>query len=131
MSDDGIGCAACFGGSAEQVSQARRRLAAGARLVDDSHFSVLLRVCGVCGQRFVDVFSERIDWQGGNDPQAWLLVPVSDDEANRLRGLDEASVEGAVLALSPKRRCLDEYWPSEGGRIVRFSQGPLMIMPHD
>ena len=131
VNDDGIGCAACFGGSANDARAARDRLECRDRLVDESHFGVSIRACRACGQRFVHVFSEAIDWTGGNDPQSWLLIPVSAEEVDGLRDLDEVAIERAIVALSPKRRCLDEYWPPHGDSSVRWCAGPCLIMPHD
>jgi hypothetical protein len=123
-----VTCEACFGETAEDVWDALAELETRRRLVDESHFGVSLDACRACGQLFAHVFAERIDWQGGNDPQAWILAPVSAEEADALAAAE--SVEGAVNRLAPRRR-VEVYHPSDGDKIIRFVDGPIWIMPHD
>jgi hypothetical protein len=92
---------------------------------------VTLKACLDCRQLFVSVFCESVDFVNGNDPQGFLVVPISADEAQTLRGLDESATERAVLALTPKRRCLDAYWPSSGPKDIAFCEGPTLLAPHD
>jgi len=42
--------------------EARRALDFEAELIDESHVHVAILACGQCGQRFVSVFTETIDW---------------------------------------------------------------------
>jgi hypothetical protein len=130
--DDGIGCHECFPASAEDAWAARSRLTITKELVDESHFMVSLRACAACSQLFVSVFCERIDWQQGNDPQASWLIPVSAEEAQSLTGLDEHETEAAICRISPQRRFLESYLPSDGARDTRWQVGPWWrLPPHD
>jgi hypothetical protein len=77
------GCAACWAEEADAAWAAHRGLTAEARLVDESHFDVALLRCPACGQRFASVFTERIDWVNGEDPQFTVVLHF---EAERARG---------------------------------------------
>jgi hypothetical protein len=129
--DDELGCTACFRGEPEDAWAKQRRLRVRRVLVDETHFGVSLSSCPDCGQELAHVFSERIDWAGGNDPQAWKVIPISPEEAARLATLDADAVEGALRTLAPPRRCLDVYHPSDGEKIFRWLEGPGIFMRHD
>lgn len=81
-----FGCAECFAEDAERAG--RWRLQGVCELVDESHFGVAIRQCPACGQRFVTIFTEFVDWVDGDDPQYWDRVPVTQAEAERIRGLE-------------------------------------------
>jgi hypothetical protein len=94
-------------------------------LVDESHFSIQLIACR-CGQRFVKVFTERIDWQNGDDDQTWLVFAVLPAEAEQLQASSEAELHRRVTALGRGRRFLvhcnsGTWWQPNG----------FMIGPHD
>jgi hypothetical protein len=125
-----MACDACWPEDAEEAWARVRGHRREARLMDEPHFSVVVFACAACGQRFVDVFCERIDWQGGQDPQAWLIVPVSEEEARTLEGLADAALERAIVAIAPKRRCL-AVDHGGGPRLTRFVVGPHLLAPHD
>ncbi len=110
---------------------AARKLDHATTFVDESHFMVTLRGCGECGQRFVHVFAEQIDWRDGEDPQWRALAPVSMAEAVGLAGLDAAALERAFSALSPPRPCLVSWWASDGEKSEYWAETPVPIMPHD
>lgn len=94
-------------------------------LVEESHFGVQLTACR-CGQHFVKVFTERIDWQHGDDDQDWLVFAVEPDEVARLRSCGEHELSALVTALGRSRRfpvhCRSRTWWREQG---------FMIGPHD
>jgi tetratricopeptide (TPR) repeat protein len=80
------GCDACYGEDAESVWQ---RVPDGYDRhefldEDSSHFSATLCHCRACSQTFVKIFTEFIDWSGGNDAQYFTLMPVSAVEAAAL-----------------------------------------------
>jgi hypothetical protein len=131
MEEEGsIGCGACFGGSAGEAAAAIGGLRMDARLVDESHFSVSLRACAGCGQRFVQLFSERVDWVNGEDPQTIVVIPITPGESERLRGRGDVT-EDELAALATGRRRLEIDHPSDGPRTVEWRSGPLVIPPHD
>ena len=118
-----MSCKFCFEGTPEEVWAHRGEWASLDTLVDESHYGVSLSQCQ-CGQRFAEVFCEAIDWVGGNDPQAWVIAPISAEEMARLK------IDPNVAALSP-RKWLDRYFPSDGELDVAFHDGPIILMPHD
>jgi hypothetical protein len=94
-------------------------------LVEESHYSIQITACR-CGQHFVKVFTERIDWQGGDDDQDWLVFAIDSAEAERLSSAAESELHGLVTALGRDRRflvhCNAGTWWRENG---------FMIGPHD
>lgn len=121
-----FGCEDCGSDDAERAWLATRARAL-AVLEQQSHFSVRLVAC-TCGQAFAQVFTERVDWQGGEDPQDWVLVPLEDGEpASLALGASTAAIE----ALSRGRRCLWRSFPSDGPLRAVWQDGPVTIGPHD
>src|SRR5690554_2246946 len=71
VSSDGlIAVCACVSDDAGKAYAALPRGEVLARLAHDDHFRVALRRCNACGQRFLSVFTELIDWNDGDDSQA-------------------------------------------------------------
>ena len=123
-------CDACMPDDAAQAWAARSTLSVTDRVCQESHFGVTLRACGHCGQRFASVFSERIDWRGGNDPQSTLLIPVDHDEASALLAAGE-SIEATLRTLSPRRH-LDAYFGAESTtHDLQWRDAAPLLMPHD
>jgi hypothetical protein len=126
------GCQVCFGDNAKAVWEQQVRLPHFARIVGTSHFSITICGCQQCGQRFVRVFCETVDWVGGNDPQEWHAIPVTDAEAEALVAAGEDGAERAVEKLTPARRILVHSFPADAeGPTDRFASGPLVVPGHD
>lgn len=100
-------------------------------LIDESHFIVSLLQCASCGQRFLDVFTEKIDWIDGDDSQAWMYVPISAQEAALLRSAGAKMNETFLLETKLHRRFLSVVYPSGGEKRTVWGTGPLVILPHD
>ncbi len=111
----GVGCDACWPASAQRALEARQALEAQHHLVDESHYSVRLLACRGCGQRFVSVFTERIDWTHGNDPQEYQLAPISGDEAAELIAAGESITEESIEQAARERYVLLHRYPNTGG----------------
>ncbi len=47
--------------------------------VEDSHNSTRLVRCEECGQLYIRIFTEEIDWINGEDPQHAIIFPVPDE----------------------------------------------------
>lgn len=109
--EKGFGCADCWPASAEDAWSARSGLRTTAELIDESHFHVTLRTCPRCSQEFVSIFTETIDWVGGDDPQYWTLKPITSGEAADLTRQGENLTEAALDALGSGRRCLQHDHP--------------------
>ncbi len=120
-----FGCGRCGGDDAAiawTASQAERI----ASYVQESHFGVHVSRCR-CGQHFVTVFTERIDWQGGEDDQTWLVLPVSAEELPRI----EAEPHRSLPVLGADRRFLVRSFPTGGSVSCWWRQGGFAIGPHD
>jgi len=126
-----FGCGRCFQASAEEAEEARNRFEIIAWLVDESHYGLSIRACPHCGQRCIDVFTEVIDWSGGDDAQYWSYLPLTFEESEHLiaRGKDVRPAE--VELLGRDRRYLMVDFPTGKPKRVRWAQGPLWIGFHD
>jgi hypothetical protein len=101
-----FGCPRCYGDDAEHAwAYYEDGLVVERELVGEPHFIVQLRRCAGCGQQFVWVFSESVDWEGGEDAQRRSIVPLADGEAE---SLDVRS----LAALGDGRRYLETWWPT-------------------
>jgi hypothetical protein len=122
-SEGTFGCRSCWPASADEAWAARSGLARTRELIDDSHLIVALLACPSCGQQFVSIFAEEVDWVDGDDPQSWTLVPITDAEARELARTEEASVEAGVWRLASGRRSLRRDHPKGGPIVVSWRQG--------
>ena len=104
-----FGCRRCYGEDPRRVwSYYEKGLAVERELVFEPHFIVQLRRCSECGQQFVWIFSEKVDWEGGEDAQRREIAPVNADETEALSNLDFAS----LADLDGGRRHLVTDWPT-------------------
>lgn len=123
------GCDTCSGADHAATWTASR--ATHLRVLDqESHFSVQLTAC-TCGQRFVTVFTERVDRAGGEDALDWLALPVSQAEAARLEAGPPDELPGLVTALGRDRRFLVRSFPSGGALGTSWRDSGFAIGPHD
>jgi hypothetical protein len=124
-----FGCPQCYG---EDAETARAFVEAGGlvtdrTVVDESHFIVSLRRCAACGQPFVSIFTEFVDWSGGDDAQYRDLVPVTADEAQAVLDQGEQVDPRFLGSLGEGRRRLSSDWPSGGRRSVRWRTGAFWV----
>ena len=97
-------------------------------LAGEPHFIVQLRRCAECGQQFVWVFSESVDWEGGEDAQHRSVVPVSAEEAQALENLGGLIEAESLAALGTGRRYLVTEWPKGSKRsTIEWSTGGLRL----
>lgn len=135
--DDAPKSCACLSLDAGAAAAALRYTQTTAELVDESHLRVTIRRCLGCGQEFVRVFTELVDFSGGDDSQAWTTAPIDGPESAALRAAAAgaqadpgAAVVGLVAALSPRRTLYDVH-PRGGTRGQSWHTGPITIFPHD
>jgi hypothetical protein len=121
---DGFGCAQCHGTEPVRPAELKRDQS----LVSDSHFSVTLLWCQACDQRFVSIFTEFVDWNGGDDAQYWDLVPVTETEAAALRVQGEDQDLALLGRLGEGRRRLSSAWPTGGKKRIGWQTGAFMVL---
>jgi hypothetical protein len=117
-----FGCDSCWPASTESASEARRSLSIDARLIHESHFSIIIFSCPKCRQRFVSVFTEMVDWADGEDPQLWTVLPITEQEVTKL---SEAGcrITSMLNALAPQRRSLCRDFPKGEKPTAYWSLG--------
>ena len=122
-----FGCDRCYDGDAEQVWEGRP-LVVEREVVPGSHFSVDLARCSHCGQLYVRVYHEWVDYARGKDDQYWDVLPVTQDEAERIAsGADLVHIR----RLGRGRRRLCFAWPRDVERPESYwASGEFVIHPH-
>lgn len=123
----GCDCLADDAKVALSATQSRRFVA---DLANRSHFEASIGECEKCGQRFLAFFVELMEFDGGEDMQAWFHVPISAQESERL----QAAGPGAVAAFfsemnGPRRHLVDDYYRPADPR-VSWRSGPVVLPPH-
>jgi hypothetical protein len=108
-----------------------RELPMAERLVDESHFDLSVRRCPRCGQAWVAIFTELLDWRDGDDSQAWLCLHITDGELRQLRAANEDDRERTLVGMNLSRRHLAWVHPRGNSESVSWKDGPLVILPHD
>lgn len=129
MDTEAFGCANCWPASANLAWAAFRSLSIDARLVDESHFTVVIRSCAQCRQRFVSVFTETVDWTGGEDSQYWIVLPITEQEVVTLAQAGSA-ITSVLDRLAPQRRSLRRDFPG-GERPTEYWGYGILVGPHD
>ena len=105
-------------------------------LLHEPHFGLSVTTCSACGQRFARVFTERIDWRGGEDPQRTDLIPLRAEEVQALADdVTRAGGRGVAALLarvtSDGRRRLVWDWPSGQGAHIVWMTSAFRIPRHD
>ena len=130
MSRVRFGCDECLPDGADEAWKAFGKLETDARLIDEIHFIVLVRSCLACGQRFVSVFTETIDWVHGEDPGFRTVLPITAQEALVLRTADSQVVESLLYGLDSNRQSLCRDWPKDAEAKNFWGRG-IKPHPHD
>jgi hypothetical protein len=125
----GLGCGRCWPPTARAAWEAREGLTYVAELINESHFHVTILACPFCAQRFVPIFTESIDWQDGDEPLYWTLLPITEEEADLIRNRDSLT-EIPLNALGPGRRSLQRDHPKAREPSIYWGTG-IFVCPHD
>ncbi|CAM4205033.1 hypothetical protein KIPE111705_44995 [Kibdelosporangium persicum] len=121
-----LGCEQCYGEDAEAVLEyCVKNLETTRSIVSDSHFIVSLRRCPECGQQFVTIFTEFVDWRGGDDAQYFDIVPVTPVEAKYI--VDAKDLVEDLGALGHRRRHVSKDWPTGGTKRITWKYGPFTV----
>lgn len=106
-----FGCEHCWPSNADAAWKASWALSMVQLLIDESHFTVSIRACACCSQRFILVLTEMIDWEGGDDPHYWTVMPITETEAADLAQRGDSLTDSNLEALAPGRRCMYRNHP--------------------
>lgn len=118
-----FGCENCWPPDADAAWAARGKLSSFTELIDEPHFHVMVLKCPDCGQRFVSVFSEIIDWKDGEDPQFWTLLPITEAEAEILIRKSNTLTDRELNELGLGRRSLLRDNLKEGPLQTKWGKG--------
>lgn len=124
----------CLGDDSLAAREAIRKTKRIAELVDESHFGVSIARCVRCGQHFLSLFCERVDWADSDDPQTVVAVPVSEDEVQRLQNQSAniAADENIILEIvAGERRILYHDMPKGAPETLAWMTRLLFIPGHD
>jgi hypothetical protein len=125
-----FGCSQCWPDSADAAWEARKKvLVRASELIDESHFHVMIVACPNCAQEFLSVFTETIDWVGGEDPQYWTTCPITAAQAADLVSRSDISERDLSLA-GQGRRSLRHDFPKDELPRSYWGNG-IWIGPHD
>jgi hypothetical protein len=133
MDDSSIncsGCKQCWPSAAEAAWKARQGLVLTAELIYESHYHVMILACLQCGQQFLSVFTEMIDWVHSDDAQYWQVIPLTESEAAALTGRGPALTEHEINAVGRGRQSLMRDYPTGQGPREFWGKG-IMVGPHD
>jgi hypothetical protein len=130
MQTQEFGCEICWPDDARAAWAARDGLIRLNDLIDESHFIVAILGCPICAQRYVSIFTETIDWEGGNDPQYWTLMPVTEAEASGLIQRGTSLDEMSLNTPGRGRRSLQRDHPKDGSPRVFWGNG-ILVGSHD
>ena len=122
-----FGCAQCWPLAAETALEVSKSLTPGQDVIDDSHLGVMIRTCPSCGQHFVAVFLEHIDWQDGDDSQYWTLMPITEAESVDLLAMNKVAAIARLNGLPSQRRCLQKDHPKGGPDTVSWGSGLWIV----
>ena len=125
-----FGCERCWPSGADAAWEAHIALTHAQELIVESHFHVMILECARCTQRFISIFTEMIDWEGGDDPQYWTLLPITETEAADLVRCRNSLTEASLEALGRGRRCLQRDYPKAGAPRISWGTG-IYVGPHD
>jgi hypothetical protein len=119
-----FGCPHCFNPEAQSAWEASDSLVRVSEIVSESHFIVNLYACSSCGQRFLRVFTEMINWGGGEDSQC-VSLPLTPDECERVMAEKENFDPRWLADCARERRHLVKLSPDPGvpARMVPVQGG--------
>lgn len=97
-------------------------------LIADSHFDLRIGRCGNCGQHYVEIFTEFLNWGGRDDSQYGDTLPVSDQEAATFLAQGSNVDLRQIQELGEHRLRLKWDWPAEENQQHNYAIGIIPIM---
>jgi hypothetical protein len=81
--------------------------------------------CRDCSQAFIRIFTEFIDWSGGDDPQYITIMPVTEAEAAAFTDGSLSPLQAGKLGTD--RRHLIYDTPSGKPWRIAWATGPFLV----
>jgi hypothetical protein len=127
-----FGCAECNIADAAAAWENTRQLERASTLVDDSHFIFQVLRCKQCGQPFLWITTEIVDWAGGDDAQYRRVIPLTEIEAGALIARDGEPDPDELRPFADGRRYLHVDWPTGAEEpTASWTTGPLSFVTAD
>ncbi|HEX7371117.1 MAG TPA: hypothetical protein VF284_12640 [Rhodanobacteraceae bacterium] len=124
-----MGCTACWAADAAAAWQAFQSTSIRHYLIDEPHFIVSIRQCPTCGQQYLQVTTEMIDWQNGEDPVHRVVMPIDDVECQSLVAATPLPNQ-ALERIGAARRALNYDWPAGSEPTIYWAAG-MRVRSHD
>lgn len=123
------GCEHRWPESAGDGWHARDALKAVVAWGDESHFILRGLACPHCACHFVSLFTETVDWPGGDDVQRWTLIPASADKFGRVASVVASSISAALREVSLALRSLRRDLPVQRRASGLLGERDRRLMP--
>jgi hypothetical protein len=124
-----VGCDKCWSSEASDAWSAVTSTPIETHLIDESHYIVSIRACPSCSQRYLQVTTEVVDWDDGEDPIYRTIIPVNNAERARLT-ISESLDTSIIEAIGVRRRSLRYAWPKGQDPSTYWSTG-VHVDVHD
>ena len=121
-----LGCKYCYSTDANTAFELVLKTRVNNNLISESHLSVRLRKCKHCGQQYLVIFNEKIDWEHGEDPQHWKVLPISIDESKLILSSEKRNEQDlfqTIELIAIGRTTLNMEWPKKQNQRVSWGKG--------
>ena len=105
------GCDKCWSSESSDAWEAVTSIPIEVQLIDESHYIVSIRACPFCSQRYLQVTTEVVDWEDGEDPIYRTIVPIDNAERARLTTTSKSLDTSVIEAVGVGKRSLKYAWP--------------------
>jgi len=123
------GCEKCWHSQASEAWDAVRSTLIEARLIDESHYIVSIRRCQICSQHYLQVTTETIDWEDGEDPIHRTIIPIDNAEREKLTASNQLDTD-IIENIGVDRRSISYDWPKNQEPTAYWSIG-IRVGMHD
>ena len=124
-----FGCARCWPDSAQDAWVAKKSSKIKTFLIDEAHYIVSIWHCATCEQHFLNVTTELVDWEGGEDPIYRTFMPITQPELAALIEFGPPSAK-TLNAIGIGRRSLRYDWPKDQPATEYWGTG-ILVGLHD
>lgn len=95
------------------------------QVANQSHFWLDFTKCKSCGRHFMCVFTELINWNGGNDSMANAWVPLEEGETERVLSMVNSEGDISRAGLRNHR----SLWLDTNNK--KYWKNFFEVLPHD